>query len=607
MLYYIGAVSLHPLKEHVMAGLIDSAVGRNPDVRRIIFSSEPLKALPEKIKKELEARAEEDSKTGFPYLPLSLYKDFARTGNRERFQTPYFQKRRMLSELTIREAAIGDGKYIDAIEDGIWAILSEPVWTIPAHNSYIRDAVQPEVPLTERPILDLFQCETGEVLAVAISILKDKLNPILIKDAEHAIRTRILEPYMTDHFWWMGNDGDMNNWSPWCTQNVLLSLLTLDLSEKEKRKVLKTAISTLDLYISSYPDDGGCDEGASYYHAAALALWGALHVISLATGNDLADVFGNDKIKAMAEYVEKVHVADDIYLNFADCSQKAGRLGAREYLFAKAVGSDAMMHHAASDYAKYSWREEDNNYNLFYMYLALTNHDEIMDESKKEHIIEKPSFTSFPGLGLGIYREKGITFAIKGGNNGESHNHNDVGSFILYKGSTPCLIDIGVETYTKTTFSKDRYTLLPMRSSYHNLVNFPPLEEHDGKEFCGKTLILDENKASFDITAAFEKNRGLDKYIRTAFFDRKNMKIEITEDFIAENPAVLSLISVEKPIQESNTLKWSGFHADFSKDITARTEEMEIKDARLRRAWPEKLYRTLITLPEALTWVIDLS
>ena len=85
------------------------------------------------------------------------------------------------------------------------------------------------------------------------------------------------------------------------------------------------------------------------------------------------------------------------------------------------------------------------------------------------------------------------------------------------------------------------------------------------------------------------------------------MKIEITEDFIAENPAVLSLISVEKPIQEGNTLKWSGFHADFSKDITARTEEMEIKDARLRRAWPEKLYRTLITLPEALTWVIDLS
>ena len=104
----------------------------------------------------------------------------------------------------------------------------------------------------------------------------------------------------------------------------------------------------------------------------------------------------------MAEYVEKVHVADDIYLNFADCSPKAGHLGAREYLFAKAVGSDAMMHHAASDYAKYSWREEDNNYNLFYMYLALTNHDEIMDESKKEHIIEKPSFTSFPGLGLGI-------------------------------------------------------------------------------------------------------------------------------------------------------------------------------------------------------------
>ena len=66
----------------------------------------------------------------------------------------------------------------------------------------------------------------------------------------------------------------------------------------------------------------------------------------------------------MAEYIEKVHVKDDTYLNFADCSPKAGHLTAREYLFGKATGSDLLMHHAAIDAAR-DWREDDNTYNLF--------------------------------------------------------------------------------------------------------------------------------------------------------------------------------------------------------------------------------------------------
>jgi hypothetical protein len=43
--------------------------------------------------------------------------------------------------------------------------------------------------------------------------------------------------------------------------------------------------------------------------------------------------------------------------------------------------------------------------------------------------------------------------AIKGGNNGESHNHNDVGSFIIYTDGEPLFIDPGVGEYTAKTFS----------------------------------------------------------------------------------------------------------------------------------------------------------
>ena len=591
-----------------MDRFIDSALGHSINIERVRFSPEALQDIPEEIRKELVEKAEEEKKGGFPYLPLSLYRDFSRTGNRKNFENIYFQKRRTLSDLVIAEAVTGDGRFIEDIEEGLWSIISEPAWTIPAHNTYIRDTEQLDAPLIERPILDLFQCETGEIIALTLSILQDKLDPIIVKDAEHVLRERILKPYMTDHFWWMGNDGYQNNWSPWCTQNVLLAVFSaLELSEKEKGKAIRTAIATLDQYIDSYPDDGGCDEGASYYHAAALALWGSLYIISLATGNQLSAVFSNPKIKAMAEYVEKVHISADDYLNFADCSPKAGHLGAREYLFGKAVGSQALMHHAASDFASVSWKESDNTYNLFYKYIALSKYREIIDASKSKYQKDESGFTSFPGIGLAIYREKGIVFAIKGGNNGESHNHNDVGSFILYKDGKPCLIDIGVETYTKTTFSDKRYTLLPMRSTYHNLVNFPPLEEHDVKAFHAITLQMDETTASFDLSAAYEKDKGLRKYVRTAVFDRDKGSITITEDYDADNPAVLSLISVEKPEWASDALIWSSFRASFSGKISTAVETLEIKDARLRMAWPDKIYRALITLSGPLSWTISFT
>ena len=39
--------------------------------------------------------------------------------------------------------------------------------------------------------------------------------------------------------------------------------------------------------------------------------------------------------------------------------------------------------------------------------------------------------------------------SAKGGNNGESHNHNDVGSFVLYCDGKPAVIDVGTGVYEK--------------------------------------------------------------------------------------------------------------------------------------------------------------
>ena len=63
---------------------------------------------------------------------------------------------------------------------------------------------------------------------------------------------------------------------------------------------------------------------------------------------------------------------------------------------------------------------------------------------------------------------EGLCLAAQGGTNGQSHNHNDVGNFVVYADGLPAIIDVGVETYTAKTFSSPRYGIWTMQSAYHN-------------------------------------------------------------------------------------------------------------------------------------------
>src|SRR5205814_5853969 len=74
----------------------------------------------------------------------------------------------------------------------------------------------------------------------------------------------------------------------------------------------------------------------------------------------------------------------------------------------------------------------------------------------------------------------GIFIAAHGGNNGESHNHNDVGDFIVYYKGDPVIIDVGSGTYTAKTFSSDRYKLWFNASAYHNLPTINGEQQEEG-------------------------------------------------------------------------------------------------------------------------------
>ena len=57
-------------------------------------------------------------------------------------------------------------------------ICEESAWQLPPHNTYIKDTPQLPLPDTTRPVVDLFAAETGAVLASAVYLMKDSLDPV---------------------------------------------------------------------------------------------------------------------------------------------------------------------------------------------------------------------------------------------------------------------------------------------------------------------------------------------------------------------------------------------------------------------------------------------
>ena len=106
----------------------------------------------------------------------------------------------------------------------------------------------------------------------------------------------------------------------------------------------------------------------------------------------------------------------------------------------------------------------------------------------------------------------GLTVSAKAGNNGDPHNHLDVGSFIVALDGVPFIVDAGRPTYTAQTFSSDRYELWMMRSQWHNLPEIAGVGQSAGSEFAATEVSFsaDDETAelAFDLAGAYDLPAG---------------------------------------------------------------------------------------------------
>ncbi len=579
-------------------------------------------AVNEERKREVIALAEENLSHSYPSVPITLYMDYSRTGNRIRFENNYKIRRRYLNTFVIAECLENKGRFLDAIIDGLFLLCEESAWQLPAHNSYNNKPGVNLMPDAARPILDLFACETGAQLAMLYSLLKDRLDQIselICMRIEEELLHRILRPYLNCHFGWMGDKGfATNNWTIWCTQNVLLTvfLLTSQPSKHRagaaiassaviswdtiQRQVLSKAGKSIDYFLAGYGEDGCCDEGAVYYRHAGLCLFNAMEVMNAVTDREF-DFYRVPKIRNIATYICNVHVEDIYYINFADCSAVAGRCGAREYLFGKRIGDPGMMKLAAKEYKATEDKILSEELNLFYRIQSLFANDEIEAYPSDGAILHKDIY--YESTGVFLAGDSRYFLAAKAGHNGDSHNHNDTGSIIVYKKGMPFLIDVGVETYSQKTFSPQRYEIWTMQSAYHNLPTINGVMQAGGRDYYAKDILaeLKEDTASLsmDIAAAYPPEAGIESYRRWVTMEKeRNIIIEDRfryRDAFGEGQCMLTLMTYEKPsIREHIIFIGNLGEIRVDGDVTMEYEEIPITDPRLQIAWKHAIYRIKI-------------
>lgn len=552
-----------------------------------------------------------------PRLPLSLWLRFTQNGDRTTWEHAYFARRRTLCALVMAEAVTGAGSYLPAIADLAWAICEESAWQLPAHNSYIRDTPQLPLPDVTRPIVDLFAAETGALIATVYGLLGAALDgyaPGFSVRLKGEVERRVLAPYRTAHFWWMGNGEEpMCNWTPWCTQNVLLAAAQCAPAETLPVYVKQAAYS-VDCFLKDYGEDGCCSEGAQYYRHAALTMFNALDLLCRIAPGVFDDVWAEPKIRNMAEYIVNMHIAGPYYLNFADCSPLAGARGVREFLFGQRVASAPLMTLAARDWAdalqqpdpdRLHHPDDSEGINLYYhIQTALAEQKVLAFAQSTAPALPRDMW--YPSVGILVCRRGAYALGAKAGNNADSHNHNDVGSVTLYKNGAPLLIDVGVETYSKKTFSPQRYEIWTMQSSWHNLPEFEPesaqYQQQPGLEFAARDVAVSDalDAITMDIAPAYGAVPGLGFYRRRVQLSANGLTLQEETDF--SRTVALTLMSVEKPAVEGGTVQFGTLAAAHIKGFARiATEAVPITDPRLRQAWPDTLYRTRICFTGALT------
>lgn len=400
-----------------------------------------------------------------PTLTEELFSQFERNGNRLAYESVYFTRRKFLTVLGLQaileaqDSGAPSEAVLTKLEAVITDICGEICWALPAHvNRRCQDW---------QITVDLFACETGQTLSELSDCLRHKLSDGVLQMIRENVERRVLRPFLVREggFWWEKSGG---NWNAVCCGSIGSICLHLTGGREELlRPCLERVRASLPYYLEGFAGDGACLEGLGYYFYGMSYFVNFAQELSAFTGGgtDLWACAG-EKAGKIASFWSKCYFPDGGTVNFSDGHERtpfqAGLALALKRQFPQVELPDFDL--AAGLWDDECWRFVFRKMDLFESeaYLARNGEPKTGLGAPFAHILPDAQWC------VGASRN-GIGFACKGGDNGEPHNHNDIGHFLYEAAGVELLADLGAGEYTARYFGPERYDILCNGSEGHSV------------------------------------------------------------------------------------------------------------------------------------------
>ncbi len=394
---------------------------------------------------------------------------FVTTGNRSNYEKVYNEYNSRVDMYATAYLFTKDAKYLEPLADVIWNICDLETWGLPAHVS---EGLTLD---NRRRFVELVSANVGRRFGEVLCLVgEENLPELVVKRMKSEVRERIVEGYKNYDFWWKRGN---SNWSAVCIAGTLASYLYFA-TEEEIEEQLPAMIETALCYFNSFDAEGCCMEGYAYwsYGFSYFAIFADL--LNNYTEGKI-NLFKEQKTRNAAFFLENCAINNDQCIRFSDCGE-----------FFRPMPS--LAHFLKNTYPELqippipTLNGTEGNIRSFVW----------VDSSLKDSAMQPKSFTYHEAQWF-IHRGEKYNFACKAGSNGEPHNHNDVGSFMISKDGRVTFTDPGTGAYTRQYFGPERHTILEPSSRSHSVPVINGNYQVIGKE---KSSVLTDEAREYAFT-----------------------------------------------------------------------------------------------------------
>ncbi len=546
----------------------------------------------------LRDRAEEIASAPLEVIRATDYLDFFRTGRRDAYGQSARGRLFNLVLLTAVECLAHEDRFLDALLDLSWAVAEETSWVMPAHLRHGADEVLPDPAV---PDIDLRAASVAGALAEMLFLLRDRMeeiSPMWPKRIQMELARRSVEPYLSREFFWETRNF---NWNAVCTDGVVSAALFGDFDASTKARALHKGLRSAQAFLSGFAEDGGCSEGPGYWRYGISHFCRMSYLARRATGGAI-DLLADPLVPRVLAYPPKVILSDSQVVNFADCGHRTR--------FASGPVAWAARECDASRTAALTARD------LAEVHVRGTVLDVFL--APEPASFEPPAEAFLPDLMVLTARHRmragqQLALAVKGGHNGEHHNHNDVGNFIVHWRGRSLICDLGSRDYTEDNFGPNRYDYLANNSRGHNVPLVNGCEQPYGAEQRATEFRRIESDdrvgVSMELKEAYPADAGLRSLKRRVTLDRSgDGEIILTDEveFSGEERSYsLPLYTEgrferETPGRMTANTDEASLEVEFDPDLLeAEIEAVEHGEKRLARRFGPELSRCTLSLKGA--------